>query len=565
MTNYPKYRYPEPIKIENRQWPDRVISKAPIWTSVDLRDGNQALPVPMNPECKIKYFKMLCDIGFKEIEVSFPSASQDDFDLVRRLIEENLIPDDVRISVLTQARQHLIERTVESLKGVKHAILHMYLATSDLHGQFVFNRSREQVKELAIEGTKMIKESLKKHGFGNEIAYEFSPEEFTDTDPEFGLEVCKAVKETWGKSSKSNFILNLPATVERRPPYQYADMIENFCNKYPYLDETTISLHAHNDQGCAVAATEMALLAGADRVEGTILGHGERTGNVDILVLAMNLESRGIDTGLNFKNMPEIVKLVEDASGIDVHPRHPYAGQLVFTAFSGSHQDAIRKGMEEQVRDHATEFFHQNWRVPYLHIDPAEVGRKYEKLIRINSQSGKGGVVFVLENDFSIFPPREMHPEIGHIVQKVSEAKGTEISTDEILNIFMNEFVNVTGPFVMQKYSRSDLDDTGTKIESHVKVEAFGEVYELIGCGNGPISAVVDALQKCPKTPDFELINYSEKSRGSGAHATAVAFVGLKFSGKTVYAAGEHSNINRAAIGALFSALNRADKVLKQI
>lgn len=564
MKKNPKYRYPEPIKIENRQWPDRIITKAPIWTSVDLRDGNQALPVPMNPECKISYFKMLCDIGFKEIEVSFPSASQDDFDLVRRLIEENLIPDDVRISVLTQAREHLIDRTVESLKGVKKAVLHMYLATSDLHGQFVFNRSRDEVKALAVEGTKMVRKALEKYGFGDEIGYEFSPEEFTDTDPDFAIEVCKAVKEAWGPSRKGDFILNLPATVERRPPYQYADMIENFCRKYPYLDETIISLHAHNDQGCAVAATEMALLAGADRVEGTLFGHGERTGNLDILVLAMNLESRGIDTGLDFSNIPEIVELVENASGIDVHPRHPYAGQLVFTAFSGSHQDAIRKGMEGQVRDKAAVFFNQDWRVPYLHIDPADVGRKYEKLIRINSQSGKGGIVFVLENDFNITPPREMHPEIGKIVQKVTETKGGEISTEEIRNVFFQEFVNVTGPFVMHKYSRIDLDENGTKIEAQLKIEAFGKTYELTGCGNGPISAVVDAMKKCPEVPVFELHDYSEKSRGSGADATALAFMGLKFPERVIYAAGEHSNINRAAIGALFSALNRAERILKQ-
>ncbi len=558
MADRPKYKYPEPIKIENRQWPDRIIEKSPIWVSVDLRDGNQSLPVPMGPDCKIRYFQMLCDIGFKEIEVSFPSASQDDFDLVRRLIEENLIPDDVRISVLTQARKHLIDRTVESLKGAKQAVVHLYVATSDLHGRFVFNRDREQVKKMAVEGTQMVIDALKANGFGKEIGYEFSPEEFTDTDADFALEVCQAVKETWGPCRKGDFVLNLPATVERRPPYQYADLIENFVKKYPYMDETIVSLHAHNDQGCAVAATEMALLAGAERVEGTIFGHGERTGNLDISVLALNLQSRGIDTGLDFTNMPEIVALVEDASGIDVHPRHPYAGSLVFTAFSGSHQDAIRKGMEEDTRNKSSDYFEQGWRVPYLHIDPADVGRQYEKLIRINSQSGKGGIAFILENEFNIFPPREMHPDIGKVIQKVADTRGGEISTEEIKNVFIENFVNVAGPFVLKKYSRDDLDDSGTRIHATIEIEASGKPYKLEAEGNGPISAVVAAIKKCPEVPDFSLTDYSEKSRGSGAEATALAFVGLKFGERVVYAAGEHSNINRAAIGAVFSALNRA-------
>ncbi len=563
MPNRPKYKYPEPIKIENRQWPDRIITQSPLWVSVDLRDGNQALPVPMDPDTKVKYFQMLCEIGFKEIEVSFPSASQDDFDLVRRLIEEKLIPDDVRISVLTQARKHLIDRTVESLKGVKRAVLHMYVATSDLHGKFVFNRDREQVRQMAVEGTQLVKDALKAAGFGDEIGYEFSPEEFTDTDPDFALEVCKAVKETWGSCQKNNFILNLPATVERRPPYQYADMIENFIRKYPYMAETTISLHAHNDQGCAVAATEMALLAGAERVEGTIFGHGERTGNLDISILALNLQARGIDTGLDFTHMPEIVDLVEEASGISVHPRHPYAGSLVFTAFSGSHQDAIRKGMESDVRHKSSDYFEQGWRVPYLHIDPADVGRQYEKLIRINSQSGKGGIAFILENEFNIFPPREMHPDIGSVVQKVAESNGGELSTEQIKNVFIENFVNVQGPLVLKKYSRDDLDDTGTKLRAHIEIESFGKPYVLEGEGNGPISAVVAAIRKCPDIPDFSLTDYSEKSRDTGAEATALAFVGLKFNGKVIYAAGEHSNINRAALGAIFSALNRADKIIK--
>ena len=346
MKTYPKYKYPEAIAIRNRQWPDRVITQAPIWMSVDLRDGNQALPVPMNPVKKLAYFNMLLHVGFKEIEVGFPSASQDDFDFVRKLIGEKLVPDDVRISVLTQARQHLIERTVEALQGVKSAILHLYVATSDLHGRFVFGKNQEEVTAMVLDGTRMVMAALDKAGLRDRVAYEFSPEEFTDSDLDYVVELCKQVKETWGPCRKSDFILNLPATVERRPPYQYADMIEYFCSHYPYLAETTISIHAHNDQGCAVAASEMALLAGADRVEGTIFGHGERTGNLDISTLALNLHSWGVDCRLDFSDMNRIVEVVEDASGIEVHPRHPYAGQLVFTAFSGSHQDAIRKGLD---------------------------------------------------------------------------------------------------------------------------------------------------------------------------------------------------------------------------
>ncbi len=552
---YPKYVYPEPVAIKNRQWPDRKIEKAPIWASVDLRDGNQALPVPMNPETKLEYFKMLVEIGFKEIEVGFPSASQDDFDFVRTLIEDNHIPDDVRIAVLTQARSHLITRTVESLKGAGQALLHCYVPTSDLHGRFVFGHNREEVRQMAINGTRMIKEALKDAGMRGVVAYEFSPEEFTDTDIDFAIDVCKAVKKEWGVCGKNDFILNLPATVERRPPYQYADMIEYFCSNYPYLAETTISIHAHNDQGCAVAASEMALLAGADRAEGTIFGHGERTGNLDISIIALNFFSRGINTGLDFSNMPEIVKCVEKASGLDVHVRHPYAGQLVFTAFSGSHQDAIRKGMD--CRDKSSEYFKQGWKVPYLHIDPADLGRAYEKLIRINSQSGKGGIVFVLEKEFGIYAPKQMHPEIGAEVQQYLDKKGGEINSGELLEVFNERFVNIGGKYVMTKFSRSIRDDESIGIKINVKID--GKPVSLEAYGNGPISAVVHALRHCPEIADFKLEDFSERTMGHDADAKAIAFVGIrhKDSERLIYGAGEHSNIDRAAIAALFSALNR--------
>ena len=559
MKSYQKYSYPAAVAISNRQWPDRKIEKAPVWASVDLRDGNQALPIPMNPEKKREYFKMLVDIGFKEIEVGFPSASQDDFDFVRCLIEENMIPDGVRISVLTQARKHLINRTIESLAGAKDVIVHCYVATSDLHGQFVFGRNREQVKEMSVEGAQMIIDSIREQGLKAKVAYEFSPEEFTDSDIDYVIDVCEAVKETWGECAKGDFILNLPATVERRPPYQYADMIEYFCRKYRYMDQTTISVHAHNDQGCAVAATEMALLAGAERVEGTIFGHGERTGNLDISILALNLFSRGIDIGLNFSDMPGIVRIVEDASGIEVHPRHPYAGQLVFTAFSGSHQDAIRKGIDQLAK--TAEFFKQGWKVPYLHIDPADVGRSYEKLIRINSQSGKGGIAFILEKEFGIFPPRQMLPEIGKVIQQVADDKGGEIDSLELNKVFHEKFVNVTGPYKLKSFSRENINvEDEDLIAVTLTVEVNGKEYVLKGKGNGPISAVTHALQECPEVPDFTLDDFSEKSLGHTADAVAIAFVGIRLApgAEMIYGAGEHSNIDRAAIAALFSTLNRS-------
>ncbi|MDD4817378.1 MAG: 2-isopropylmalate synthase [Victivallaceae bacterium] len=558
MSEQTKYKYPEPIKIKNRQWPDRILSKAPIWTSVDLRDGNQALPIPMDVDKKLAYFNMLVEIGFKEIEIGFPSASQDDFDFCRRLIDDNLIPADVRISVLTQARKHLIDRTLEAIQGVHSAIVHCYVATSDLHRKFVFGYTREQVVQLAVDGTAMIRDGIARMGIRDHVAYEFSPEEFTDSDLDFVVGLCEAVHDTWKPVRRDEFILNLPATVERRPPNQYADMIEYFCGKYRYMADTIVSLHAHNDQGCAVAATELALLAGATRVEGTIFGHGERTGNLDISILALNMESRGINTGLHFDHMSDIVRMVENASGIEVHPRHPYAGALVFTAFSGSHQDAIRKGMAQ--RREISEFFGQGWKMPYLHIDPADVGATYENLIRINSQSGKGGVVYVLEKEFGIFPPKAMHPQIGHVVQDYVDRNGGEIDSAKLREIFDAEFLNIKSPFSMLNYQRVILEDSGDLIEVSFTLDYSGHRENLKSRGNGPIAAVVNALRDCVLVPDFELRDFSERTLGTSANAMAMAFVGVSFKGHSdlVYGCGVHSNIDRAALAALFSALNRA-------
>ena len=558
MNSVPNYRSLDPIPVKSRQWPGRVITAPPTWVSVDLRDGNQALPIPMSPETKLEYFKMLCEIGFKEIEVGFPSASQDDFDFVRNLIEGNHIPSDVKISVLTQAREHLIRRTVESLYGVKQAIIHCYVATSDLHGKFVFNSDHDQVMQMAINGTRMVRDYVQSAGMKDIIAYEFSPEEFTDSDLDFVIEVCKKVKETWGKSAKPDFILNLPATVERRPPNQYADMIEYFIGNYPYMDETTISIHAHNDQGCAVAASELALLAGAERAEGTIFGHGERTGNLDILVLAMNLYSRGLATGLDFSNLPKIVDTVEHASGIDVHCRHPYAGKLVFTAFSGSHQDAIRKGMDR--REEIGEFFNQGWKIPYLHIDPRDVGRNYEQLIRINSQSGKGGVAYVLEKEFGIFAPKAMHPALGAAVQKVTDKLGGEITAQTVREIFEDNFVNLGTPYNISEYSRITQNIAAGQVEVQFTLRCGDKEEVITSTGNGILSAVTGGLQKSALVPQFTLEDYSEHTMGKDKNATALAFVGIRLAAdkKLVYGAGSHPDIARTAVAALVSALNCA-------
>ncbi len=555
MKDYPKYKKLSDIPIKNRQWPSRELKEAPQWCSVDLRDGNQSLPIPMSPEVKLEYFNLLVDVGFKEIEVGFPSASQDDFDFCRKLIKEKRIPKDVTISVLVQARQHLIERTVEALKGTHRATIHCYVAASDLHGKFVFGRERDEVIEMAIDGTQMVVDAVAAQNMSDVIGYEFSPEEFTDTDIDFAIELSKKVKETWGECKKDEFILNLPATVERRPPNQYADMIEYFCDKYPYLEQTTISLHAHNDQGCAVAASELALLAGADRVEGTLFGHGERTGNVDIVTLAMNMFSRGIDPHLDFSDIDNVVKIVENASNIMVHPRHPYAGSLVYTAFSGSHQDAIRKGMDS--REVIGEFFEQQWKVPYLHIDPADVGRQYGKLIRINAQSGKGGIVYVLENDFDIYPPKKMHPAIGYVVQKMAEEKNNELSTQDIYDAFKTEFVEVKGRYKLISYKRMPEDDS-EKVNVSLKLAIDDKEYEVIGEGNGPISAMTAALKTLPCLGEFALVDFAEQTLGTDANALAMAFVGITVGEQLYHGAGRHSNIDRAAVKALFSALNRA-------
>lgn len=551
----PKYAPPRPIHFPDRTWPEQINTRSPVWCSVDLRDGNQALPNPMNPTQKLEYFKMLCAIGFKHIEVGFPSASQDDFTFHRRLIEEGLIPDDVFIMGLTQCRSHLIERTFEAFRGAPRGIVHAYIATSELHMKQVFHTDRAKTLGMAVEATRLIR-SLADSMPESDLRYQFSPEEFTDTDLEFALEICQAVFEAWGKAtSEKPMILNLPATVERRLPHHYADMIELFLRRFPARDRILLSVHAHNDQGMAVAATELAILAGADRVEGTLFGHGERTGNVDLVTVANNLFARGIQTGLDFSRLPEIAKTVERLTGMPIYYRQPYAGEYVFTAFSGSHQDAINKGMHQKEK--AAELFGVGWKVPYLHIDPADIGRSFERLIRINSQSGKGGIAWVLEQDYGIQVPKAMQPELGAAVQAYSDRVGREISSAEVYDIFRQEFIEPKGPYRLLGYWPRPDESSPTTIHGEVKIEIEGKVHTAYADGNGPISAFVHAMQSLGVT-GVSVDDYHEQAIGKGADAMAMAYVPLRIEGNGIlFGVGIDTNIDQAAVRAIVAGLNR--------
>jgi len=554
-TTAPKYTRPGTIDLPDRKWPSRTITQSPQWCSVDLRDGNQALPNPLTPQQKLEYFQLLCRIGFKHIEVAFPSASQDDFDFVRELVTGGHVPDDVFIMGLTQCREHLIDRTLEALDGIPRAIVHAYVATSELHMRQVFALTPSKTIDMAVKAVRQIRRLVDERP-ESDLRLEFSPEEFTDTDPQFALEICQAVFEAWGKAgAEKPLIFNLPATVERRPPNQYADMIEWFCEHFPHRDKVTISVHSHNDQGMAVAATEMSLLAGAQRVEGTLFGHGERTGNVDLVTIANNLKSRGIDTGLDFSNLPEVAATVERLTGMAIYYRQPYAGEYVFTAFSGSHQDAIRKGMHKLSA--AGEEFGVTWKVPYLHVDPQDLGRKYQSLIRINSQSGKGGVVWVLEQEYGLVPPKEMHPQIGAAVQAYSDEVGRELTAEEVHKIFMDEFVNPPGPYELLGYWPRPDDTDPTHIYGEIHLKVRGREERVVAEGNGPVSAFVHGLHKLG-AGGFSIEDYDEQAVGKGADACAFAYVPLKpDTGDVLFGVGTDTNIDQAAVRAIIAALNR--------
>jgi 2-isopropylmalate synthase len=542
-----KYKpYPQ-IDLPSRSWPTKTITHAPAWCSVDLRDGNQALINPMNMDKKLELFALLLKLGFKEIEVGFPSASKVEFDFLRRLVDDNLIPDDVTVQVLVQAREHLIAKTFESLKGVKKATVHLYNSTSIAQRKIVFAKTKEEIIALALEGVDLVKKYEAQHD--GEIFFEYSPESFTGTELEFAAEICNAVTARWGISEKRKVIINLPSTVEMATPNVYADQIEWMSNHLDNRQNVIISTHTHNDRGTSVAATELALLAGADRVEGTLLSNGERTGNVDIITLALNMFTQGIDSKLDFSDVNEVLDVVERCTEMGTHPRHPYVGELVYTAFSGSHQDAINKGLAHQ-KSKDDNF----WEVPYLPIDPEDVGRTYESIIRINSQSGKGGIAFILEKNYGYQLPKAMHPEIGKIVQGVTDIKGRELSAQEILEIFKTTYFEVKEHISFVHVSLSSKNGTS---KCDLSYKYHGKEIHAVGEGNGPIDACKNALMKDYKN-EFSIKSYSEHSCGDKSSAKAVAYIELQTDETlSCYGVGADNNIATASIKAMFCALNR--------
>jgi 2-isopropylmalate synthase len=543
-----KYRPFQPINLPDRKWPSRVIEKAPLWCSVDLRDGNQALPEPMSPARKLRMFKKLCQMGFKQIEVGFPSASQTDFDFVREIVEQRLIPDDVTIQVLTQAREPLIRRTFESIEGAKQVIVHLYNSTSTLQRRVVFGLPRQGIIDIAVRGTRLIKE-LSETVTGTDVWFEYSPESFTGTELEFSVEICGAVMDTWHPTADKKMIFNLPATVEMATPNVYADQIEwfgrNMKNRHLYL----LSLHPHNDRGTGTAAAELGMMAGADRVEGTLFGNGERTGNVDIVNLALNMFTQGVDPELDVSNIKDLVEVAEYCNRLPVHPRHPYAGELVFSAFSGSHQDAIKKGMAARQRDPGA-----IWEVPYLPIDPDDVGRRYEPVIRINSQSGKGGIAYVMEQDFGFVLPRKLQVEFSKTVQHITDDTGAELSPKQIWDAFQDEYLESSHGL---RLTSLDFQKEGEARRVVVELAQGNDIRRIEGAGNGPIDALVAALRADFALP-CEVLDFHQHSLGKGANALSVAYVDLSIEGEgNSYGVGRHESILTASILAVLSAINR--------
>ena len=542
-----KYKAFKPINLKDRQWPSKVINQAPAWCSVDLRDGNQALIEPMGSERKDRMFTLLCKLGFKEIEVGFPSASQTDFDFVRSLIEDKKIPSDVNIQVLTQSRNELIERTFESLKGIPRAIVHFYNSTSTLQRKVVFNQDKEGIKEIAINGALKIKE-LALANPDTDWSFEYSPESFTGTELDYAAEVCDAVVDILKEVSKHKIIINLPATVEMSTPNIYGDQIEWMDNNLKNRKDISLSLHPHNDRGTAVAASEFGLMAGADRVEGTLFGNGERTGNVDIVTIALNMLTQGIDPQLDFSNINSVMREVEYCNQLPVHPRHPYAGDLVFTAFSGSHQDAIKKGFQAMKQSNDPE-----WAVPYLPIDPADLGRSYEAVVRINSQSGKGGVAFLLEKDHGVSLPRRLQISMSQKIQKLADETGKEISSPEIWEIFETNFLKPKNNFAYQSHTSSTKDDVN---ELEVKMIMNTEEVTVSGTGNGPIDSFVNGLSK-ELGINIKISDYHQSAISSGSDAQAAAYIELEKDGQTRWGVGINPNTTRASFEAIIVGLSK--------
>ncbi len=552
MLNYKKYRRVPVVKMESRDWPNKEIQKAPIWCSVDLRDGNQALIEPMVVEEKIEFFKLLVKLGFKEIEIGFPSASQIEFDFLRQLVDRKLIPDDVVVQVLVQCRDHLIARTFEAIQGVKTAIVHIYNSTSTLQRDVVFHKTKQEIVDIAVHGTELVKKYAE--DFDGKIILEYSPESFTGTELDFSLEICEAVIDTWGATKENKVIINLPATVEMNTPNVHADQIEWMHKHIKNREAVILSIHPHNDRGTAVAAAELAILAGCDRVEGTLFGNGERTGNVDILNIAYNMFSNGIDPKLNIENINEIIEVYERCNKIPVHIRHPYAGKLVFTAFSGSHQDAINKGIQA-MNERSQEY----WEVPYLPINPADVGRVYEPIVRINSQSGKGGVAFIMDTYFGYKLPKAMHKEFADVIQSISEKQG-EVAPEQIMEEFKTIYLNAKEPLHFVKCRIEEHSDSDSEFSTSVSLvyRDYGVEKAFTATGNGPIDAVQRGLQEALNI-NIKVLDYSEHALREGSNAQAAAYIHMLDcnTNQVTFGVGVSSNITRASIRAIFSAVNR--------
>lgn len=548
---FQKYKPFKRIPLPDRTWPDQVITEAPRWCSVDLRDGNQALIEPMTPEEKQKMWDLLLEVGFKEIEVGFPAASQTDFDFVRKIIEEDQIPDDVSIQILCQAREELIIKSCEALAGAKNVVFHLYNSTSTLQRKVVFNMSREEVTKLATDATKRVKfHTDKLREAGTNVVLEYSPESYTATEMDFAVEICDAVIKTWQPQDDEKVIINLPATVEMATPNIYADQLEWFCRNLPTRDKAVISLHTHNDRGTGVAASELGLMAGADRIEGTLFGNGERTGNCDVITMAMNMFSQGVDPKLYLSDMPKIVEVSEECTKIPIHIRQPYAGELVFTAFSGSHQDAIRKGMAFVESGSSGD-----WEVPYLPIDPADVGGSYRETVRVNSQSGKGGVAFILENYFGVSLPRPLLVEFSPIVQKISEADGGELKADKIWDAFVNEFIEVKGEYELLDYTVQSIAENQTSCQAKIRV---GENEVTVnGEGSGPIDAFIAAMVETLNEP-LNVMDYQEYSLNEGSEAQAICILSISDDDQNkFYGVGISQNTTTAAFKSIIAAINR--------
>ncbi len=553
---FEKYIPFQQIKLENRQWPNNVISKAPIWCSVDLRDGNQALVDPMNMEEKLEFFHTLVDMGFKEIEIGFPSASETEYEICRELIEGNHIPDDVTIQVLVQAREHLIRKTFEAVKGAKNVIIHFYNSTSTLQRKVVFKTDMEGVTKIAIEGAKLIKQLTDEYTGDTNFRFEYSPESFSGTEVENAVYICDKVMEALGSTKENPVILNLPNTVEMCTPNTYADQVEYFIKHIKNREACIISLHPHNDRGTGVASGELALLAGAERVEGTLFGNGERTGNLDIVTMGLNMFTQGVDPKLDFSNLPKLREIYERCTDMKINPRQPYIGELVFTAFSGSHQDAINKGMQ-YMKDSGTEY----WEIPYLPIDPADVGREYEPIIRINSQSGKGGAAFVMSHNFGYDLPKKMHPEFSKLVQAKCEELGRELIPKELFEVFSENYLETKQKYALTKrkiYEESENGKDYVHFKGKMTIDGTDEVA-LSGVGNGPIDAFFNAIKQFG-LDKYEFISYSQHAISQGSDSKAVSYIELKKpDGKNIFGIGIDSNVNVASVLGVLNAINRAE------